>query len=507
MSSRARKPHTLAAVLVLSASVSSAAEHTTATSASSSSPPTEPATHARSFVTTHTGLFGGTSITYVATAADAFLTDAQGGATAKVFSFSYVRQGVKDIASRPVLFIFNGGPGSASLWIHMGVLGPRRIAPDDAAHPTTVAPFRVVDNPLSPLDIADLVFIDPVGTGFSQVVGNGKPEEFYGVNEDARATVDFIIDWLTRNRRWGSPKYVLGESYGTTRAAVLAKALEGGPYGGGILPAVSLNGVVLLGVSIGSPGSDASYQLLLPSLAATAWYHGKVEKNGRTFETFLSEVRQFAGTEYGAALFAGNLVPQAQQQAVAARLASFTGLSQTFVLDHHLRISSTDFASEVLRDRGLDVGSYDGRYTLRHDGSGSDPVADDPAMAQYTASYVATFNDYLQRDLGITLEQRYEPISFGAVNAHWNWGPGSPSQPRADELATAMRRNPSMRLLVGSGYYDLVTPFAQAQYMINHAAIPPGRVTFKNYESGHMVYLAEQGAAAFASDLREFLHP
>ncbi len=461
--------------------------------------------HPRNFVTTHTGVFGGTSVNYVVTAGDTMLTDAHGAPTAAVFTFSYVRQGVRDTSNRPVLFIFNGGPGSASLWIHMGAVGPRRIASDDPAHPTTVGPFHVVDNPLCPLDIADLVFIDPVGTGFSHVVGNGKPEEFYGVNEDAKATADFIMAWLTKNHRWNSPKFVLGESYGTTRAAVLAKALGGGPFNGGTLPGVSLNGIVMLGLALGSPGSDASFQLLLPSLAATAWYHDKIDKKGRTFESFISEARQFASGEYGAALFAGSRLPEVQRRTIAARLASFTGLPEPFILDHHLRISSGDFAEQVLHDRGLDVGKYDGRYTLPHAGSGGDPVADDPAMGQYSPEYVATFNDYLQSDLGVTLDQRYEVISFIAVNAHWNWGPGSSSELRAPALATAMRRNPALRLMIGSGYYDLVTPFAEAQYAVDHVDIPPERVTIKNYEAGHMVYLGDQPARAFIQDLRGFL--
>lgn len=505
MNPRTRVSYAVSALLALSVPLLAHADRASSAppAPASSQPDAQP--HPRSFVTTHTGTFAGTTITYLATAADTLLTDGHGNPTAALFSFTYTRQGVKDLSRRPVLFIFNGGPGSASLWIHMGALGPRRIAADDPAHPTTVGPFHTVDNALSPLDIADLVFIDPVGTGFSHVVGGGKTDEFYGVNEDARATADFIIAWLTRNHRWSSPKFVLGESYGTTRAAVLAKALGGGPFGGGTLPGVSLNGIVLLGLSMGSPGEDTESQLLLPSLAATAWYHGKVAKNGRTLEGFVEEVRQFAATEYGAALFAGSRLPGPERQAIAAKLAAFTGLSEAFILEHELRISSSDFAEQVLRDRGLETGRYDSRYTLPHAGTGHDPVADDPAMGQYTPGYVATFNDYLQTDLGVTLAQRYEVIAFAAVNAHWNWAPGSPATLRGPELATAMRRNPAMRLMVGSGYYDLVTPFAAAQYTIDHIEIPLDRVTFKNYESGHMVYLGDGAARAFVQDLREFL--
>lgn len=498
-----RVSYAVSALLALGAATLA---HAVGATASAAPPPQEEGqTRLRSFVTTHTGAFGGTTINYVATAADTLLSDSHGNPNAVVFSFSYTRQGVKDATNRPVLFVFNGGPGSASLWIHMGILGPRRIAPDDPAHPTTVGPFHTSDNTLSPLDIADLVFIDPVGTGFSHAVGGGKPEEFYGVNEDARATADFIVAWLTKNHRWNSPKYVLGESYGTTRAAVLAKALEGGPFGGGTLPGVSLNGIVLLGLSMGSPGSDAETQLLLPSLAATAWYHGKIDKQGRTLETFTNEVRQFAATEYGTALFAGGRLPETRRQAIAARLTELTGLPAAFILDHNLRLSSNDFAEEILHDRGQETGRYDARYTLPRAGNGNDPVADDPAMGQYTPGYIATFNEYIQSDLGVTLQQRYEVIAFAAVNTHWNWTPGSPATLRAPELATAMRRNSALRLLVGSGYYDLVTPFAEAQYTIDHVDIPADRVTFRNYESGHMVYLGDASARAFAQDLREFL--
>jgi carboxypeptidase C (cathepsin A) len=190
-----------------------------ATAQAVDAPPSVPV---RSFVSTHTGTFGGTSLTYLVTAADTILVDGHGSPAAALFSFSYVRQGVKDVANRPVTFVFNGGPGAASLWIHIGALGPKRIVFDDAVHPPTVGPFHVRDNPLSPLDMTDLVFIDPIGTGFSRLVGGGKPEEFYGVTEDARATAEFIVAWLTRNGRWNSPKFVMGESYGTTRVCVLA---------------------------------------------------------------------------------------------------------------------------------------------------------------------------------------------------------------------------------------------------------------------------------------------
>jgi carboxypeptidase C (cathepsin A) len=400
--------------------------------------------------------------------------------------------------------VFNGGPGAASLWIHVGVLGPRRVAFDDAVHPPTVGPFRTRDNPLSPLDVTDLVFIDPVGTGFSHLTGAGKPEEFYGVDEDAKATAEFIVAWLTQNRRWSSPKFVLGESYGTTRICVLAKALGGGPMGGGTLPGVTLNGAILLGSSVGNPGADPAAQALLPTLAATAWYHGKID-NKQNLASVVSAASQFAATDYGAALFAGNALPQSARQAIAQRISVLTGLSEHFVLEQNLRISAGAFANELLRDRGLQVGHYDGRYSLPRAGDGDDPVADDPAMGQYTPGFVAGFHDYLRNELGVSLPQNYQVIAFADVNFKWNWGARGTEANYAEDLAAAMRRNPAMRLLVGSGYYDLVTPFMLAQYMMTHAAIATERLSFKNYEAGHMVYLGEQPAREFAHDLREFI--
>lgn len=472
-----------------------------AASAGDAAPPVA----ARSFVSTHKGIFNGTALTYTVTAADTILVDSHGSPAAALFSFSYLRQGVQDVSNRPVTFVFNGGPGAASLWIHIGALGPQRVAFDDAVHPPTVGPFRVKDNPLSPLDLTDLVFIDPVGTGFSKLIGSGKPEDFYGVTEDARATAEFIVAWLTKNGRWSSPKYVIGESYGTTRVCVLAKALAGGPFGGGNLPGVSLNGAVLLGTAIGNPGPEASYQTLLPTLAATAWYHGKIDKQSRSLDSVTAEAKQFAATEYGAALYAGMTLPAEQRRATARHLSALTGLPESFILDRNLRVSLGAFAEELLHDKGLQVGAYDGRFTLRSAGNGHDPVADDPAMGQYVPGYVAAFHDYLRNNLAIPLEQPYQAIAFADVNFKWHWGQGGQDVNHADDLAAAMRRNPAMRLLVVSGYYDLETPFSRAEYMIGHADIPVDRVTFKTYESGHMVYLGDEPTRGFVQDLRTFI--
>ena len=463
-----------------------------------------PAPAPRRFVTNHHGTFGGIDVSYTATAEDTILPNAHGEPAGALFSFSYVRQGVKD-PTRPVVFIFNGGPGSSSLWIHLGALGPYRVVLEDAVHPPTGGPFHVAPNASSPLDVVDLVFIDPIGTGFSHLVGSGKPDDFYGVDQDAKATLNFMEQWLTRNHRWTSPKYLVGESYGTVRAAVMAKLMGGGPSGTGTLPGLSLNGIAIVGVALSFLPGDLSTQGVLPSLAATAWYQGKVDKKGRTFDAFMREVRDFDANEYAVALYAGNSLPENQRRSIASRIGVMTGVSERFVLEHNLRVSGHDFANELLRDRRQQVGLYDGRFTLASEGDAGDPVADDPAMGQYAAAFVGAFHQYLQGELQINLEQPYQVIAFADVNSKWSWGPQGPLAGHAEDLEAAMRRNPTMKLYVMSGYYDLVTPFALAEYTIGHTAIAANRVRYKTYESGHMVYLGEANLRAFAADVRELV--
>ena len=459
----------------------------------------------RLFVSTHRGVFGGTAVTYQVTAGDTLLKDPAGHPAAAMFNFSYVREGLKDSSARPVMFVFNGGPGSSSVWVHLGALGPRTVVMADVVHPPTTGPFHLRDNPLSPLDAADLVFIDPIGTGYSHLIGGGKPEEYYGVAEDARATAEFIVDWLNRNGRWGSPKFVLGESYGTVRVCELLKRLSGGPSAGGSLPGVTFNGAILLGTALDHAGPDATEQSLLPTLAAIAWYHDKVDKSGHTLESFVREAREFAATDYGAALYAGNRLTEEARQSIAKRLAAFTGLSEGFLLEHHLRVSAHEFAQQLLHDQGLELGIYDARYVLPRDAAGNDPVADDPAMGQYAPAFIAAFHEYLRGDLKVTLSENYEVIAFRDVNARWNYGAGGADTSHAADLAAAMRRNPGMHLLVASGYFDLATPFAAAEHALTHVDAPLERVQFTTYESGHMAYLGVQPAQQFMKDLRAFL--
>jgi carboxypeptidase C (cathepsin A) len=465
----------------------------------------------RKVVTSHVGVFGGRKVNYVATAGETILSDPKGAPAATIFAFSYVEKSATD--ARPVVFVFNGGPGSSSIWLHMGMLGPRKVDFPDPVRPPTTAPFKIADNPLSLLDIADLVFIDPVGTGYSRLLPGGKAEDFYGVAQDARATSDFIQAWLTQNKRWNSPKFVMGESYGAVRAAVLANTLMGGPFSTGTLSAVSLDGVLILGPSFepgaGVKGDDRAYLNNLPTMAATAWRHGKIARDGRSPESVAGEARAFVASDYVRALYAGNSLPPAERVRIGERLAELTGLPTKTWLETDLRMSMGEFSAALLKDEGLALGAYDARYTLPLAASGGDPVADDPAMGQYTPGFVAAFNTYAQNELKVEEAGRYQAIVFADINSRWNWGAGPgtlvPHNYGVD-LAAAMRRNPSMRVFIGAGYYDLVTTFGAAEYTARHSGLAPERLTLKTYASGHMPYLGDESAALLAADVRAFIH-
>lgn len=503
-----RKLSAIAALLALSAPAPGAAPAAGPTAAATAEVRTaEP----REFVTRHSGIFGGRKVRYTAIAGETILKDADGRPAASVFTFSYLEDGVKNPAARPVVFVFNGGPGSASLWLHMGMLGPRRVDFPDPVRPPTAAPFSLTDSPHSLLDVADLVFIDPVGTGYSKLLPGGRPEDFFGVTQDARATAEIMRHWLTRHRRWSSPKFVLGESYGTVRAIKLAHALMGGvrpPHGR--LGGISLNGIIVLGPAFGSGagGGDIGYLTALPSMAASAWYHGKADNRTRTLDAALEEARALARDDYVRALFAGSTLSEAERERVASSLARITGLAPATWLEHDLRIGPGRFAELLLKDDGLRIGLYDSRYTLQRQAGGGDPVVDDPAMGQYTPGFVAALNQYLVTELKVDPPGEYVPIAWTDVNFRWDWGAGPGvhvPQDHTAELATAMVRNPSLHVFIGAGYFDLVTTLGAAEYAIAHAAIPRDRVSLRGYPSGHMPYLGEDSARQLAADLRTFI--
>jgi carboxypeptidase C (cathepsin A) len=452
----------------------------------------------------------GEKVRYRAVVEESFIENPGGQKTASIVTTSYFREAVKNAAERPVIFVFNGGPGSAGLWLQMGLMSPRRVDFADDVNPPTVPPYQLTDNAESPLDVADIVIFDPPGTGFSRVLPAGKTEEFYGTQQDAKVTLHFIQGWIRRHNRFNSPRYLVGESYGTIRAAVVAKLMAGGPFGSGSMDAITLNGVVLLGqaMNMGGDSGDISFANILPSLAATAWFHGKVDQNAATLEQHVGKARQFAANEYIQALYAGSRLDATRKQQLAETLAGLTGLSAGMIVSNDLRISTTSFANALLADSGQQVGKYDSRYVLPLSSSGNDPVADDPAMGQYVPGFVAALNLHMRGDLGVEIEEDYLPIEFHKVNGRWDYGRGPgihvPTN-HAEDLAVAMRRNPQLRLFVGTGYYDLVTTVGAAEYTVSHTDFPAARVVMKNYASGHMPYLGEEARKQIAADLRRFV--
>lgn len=465
----------------------------------------------RRFVTKHRTTIRGQRIDYTATAGETYLTTLSGEPTASIFSFAYVKDGPRD-PSRPVIFVFNGGPGSSSLWLHMGVVGPRRVVLDREVNPSNVPPFGVADNPDSLLDVADLVFIDPVGTGFSRAVGAGRAEDFWGVDQDADSVAQFIELWLSENGRWTSPKFVMGESYGSVRAALLPRALMGGPTYLGMMRGITVNGVILLGTTLegrdGPPKPERAIASAVDDFtaqAAVAWAHGRTTHQDKPLATFQAEVNQFATTEYAEALTRSAALSPSEREALTAKLSGYSGLPQS-AYDKDLKLSTGEFARQLLADKGLSVGLYDGRYTLPTAGSANEPVADDPAMGRYVPGFVAAFHQMLHDDLKVSMERPYGAIVWKDLLAKWKWSRAQvpPGQSFAVDLATAMRRNDRLRVLVASGNYDLVTTPAAARRSLAAANLPADRVAFRDYPSGHMLYLGDT-AAAFSDDVRALI--
>jgi carboxypeptidase C (cathepsin A) len=457
----------------------------------------------------HVVVIGGRTIRYTSVVERTIIEGSQEDSRASIVSTSYLVPGEP---SRPVIFVFNGGPASASLWLHLGLVGPRRIDLDGSdgqgVHPSTVPPFRIVDNEESLLDVADIVVYDPPDTGYSRTLG-GDAHAFHGVDADAKATVEFIQNWITRHHRWNSPRYLLGESYGSIRAAVVANLLAGGITTTGKLEAIPLNGVILLGQAMDQSlgDSDLTVATSLTAMASVAKYHGAVIGT-EDIQQHVAQARRFVAEDYILALYAGAALDVDERNRIAERICALTGIPAAVVLENDLRMSAGEFARELLRGRGLHAGLYDGRYTLPRRSAGGDLVADDPAMGQYVPAFVAAANDYFFSELGVDIHLQYEIVNFSGVYQHWDFGdgPGAPANANyALQLAKAMRRNPSMKLFVGCGYYDLATPMGNAEYTISHAGIEMERVQFRYYESGHMPYLGVGSRRAVAGDLREFV--
>ena len=463
------------------------------------------------FEASHSGTFNGQKITYRSIVGETFLKNSKGEVTGALWSTSYIRDGV-DSSKRPVLFIFNGGPGSASVWLHMGFFGPKVVKTDsNAQEDDGAAPYQFVENTQALLDLTDLVFIDPVGTGFSQVEGVGKTSDFWGLNEDAASIAQFMRIWVTHNGRWQAPKFLAGESFGTTRAAKVAEVLEEGGQ------SMALNGIILISQALDYAGSSSwadnltSFFTYLPSQAVTAWYHGKAGQ-GKSIEAFAQEARDFAYGDYLKSLFLGEKQTLAQKEAIAEKLAYFTGLEKNYILRSDNQILMHRFKKELLRSEGKAIGTLDGRYlAVETDKVAEGPVLGDPSSYMTGSAYTAVFNDYLMRDLKVTMDRPYLTSATG-MGGSWNWKTvpdGTYYEPSyvstARSLSEAMHRNTRMQVMVANGYYDLITPFFDAEYTFARHDFPQDRIQMTYYEAGHMMYNRQEDFDALAKDVREFL--
>jgi len=475
-------------------------------------PAPKPIPSPRAFVTRHAGRFGGETVAYTATAGETYLIDDKGEPKASIFSFAYVKDAVKDAGARPVTFLWNGGPGSSSIWLHMGSMGPRRVAVPSDAQDDGPPPYAVEDNASALLETSDLVFVDPVGTGWSRALGKHESKEFWGLNEDADSITEFIQAWVSKNKRWPSPKYLLGESFGTTRAAAVAGRLEGGRAG------VSLNGIVLISQALDYTGSTPDPDNLigcvtyLPTMAATAWFHGKVRERPATLPQFLDEARRFAVEEYAPALFKGNRLDPKLRARLRERLAHFTGLAESYVELSDLRVPAGRFLKELLRAEGKSVGRLDGRYIGEDVDKASEQPDGDPASYGIDGAYVASFNGYVEGELGVQMDRPYAVSGGRELSKAWKWRPvpeGEDWEPSyvntSRDLSRALRRNRGLRVLVAAGYYDFATPFFDAEYTFANHGILPDRVTMTYYEAGHMMYLHRPSLDKLMSDLRAFM--
>jgi len=434
---------------------------------------------------------------------------------ASMFYVAYFKSDMKG-AARPLTFFFNGGPGSSTVWLHMGAFGPKRVVTLDDTH-TPAAPYPVINNEYSLLDVTDLVFVDAPGTGFSRISGKDREKAFYGVDQDAQAFADFITQFLGKYGRWNSPKYMFGESYGTTRSAVLSNVLE-------TEKDVDFNGVILLSQILNfnfsadgpefNPGVDMPYQLALPTYAASAWYHHKIPGTRPELQPLLEEVEKFAMTEYPRALGAGATLSSDERKSIVAKLHQFTGLPPEYIEKANLRISAGEFEKTLQDDVNMTTGRLDARFS----GTTFDPLSKeaeyDPQSAAISSAYVSAFNDYVRKELKFGDNRVYKPeIDIWRT---WNFlhqAPGAPLPlPQATnvmpDLAIAMKYNPDLKVMLNAGYFDIATPFFEGVYEMQHLPIPAklqNNIEIQFYESGHMVYAHEASLKSLHDNVAAFI--
>ncbi len=444
------------------------------------------------------------------------IRDTKTDAQASIFYVAYFKRGMHE-ADRPITFIYNGGPGSSTVWLHMGAFGPRRVVTVDHSH-TPTAPYTLVDNEYSLLDVSDMVFIDAPGTGFSSIGGKDAHKAFYGVDTDAYAFDRFITDFLSKYGRWNSPKYLFGESYGTLRSAVVVNDLETNND-------IDINGVIMLSQVLNAdltsdapalnPGTDETYILALPTYAAAAWYHNRIGRDRpAALEMYMHEVEHFASTDYALALQSGSELDTARRQDIASRLAHYIGLPVAYVLKADLRISAGEFAQMLQDDDGLTTGQLDARFSGPTMDLLSKEADYDPQRAAIRSAYVSTFNTYVREVLGFGHGRTYRPEID--LSKDWNNDHQPPGQSTTvpsiqnvmPDLASALKYNTKLKVMINGGYYDLNTPFYAGWYEGHHLQIPAtlqGNIEYHYYESGHMVYAHEESLKQLHANVADFI--
>jgi len=466
----------------------------------------------QSSVTQHTARIDGQEISYTATASTTLLKNDKGEPEALMYSTAYTEDGVKDLSQRPLIFLYNGGPGSASIWLHMGAWGPRRVV-SGSAETIPGPPYQIVDNQYSLLDKADLVFIDPIGTGFSHAVGKAKDSDFWGVNTDVESLAQFISLYLSKYHRWNSPKLLYGESYGTFRSVALCNYLQ--EHDG-----VYLNGIVLqssvldLGTIDFSAGDDRSYILYLPSYAAIAWHYNLVKNKPADLPAFMVQVRHFASTEYASALIQGTKISDAEKNKVAQQMGDYTGLDVDYILKANLCVTRPQFRAELLRSRGVAIGYYDGRYNSPIYDLLEENAQEEPSYSAIVGAFTAAFNTYVRDELKFGDDMIYKVLP-NEPSEKWNWksatnaGEGWPTAPNVEpDLVSDLLDNANLQVQVENGYFDLSTPFYATEFTMDHLLLPKSaedRIHFEYYDAGHMMYLRESALQNLSSNVRAFV--
>lgn len=456
-------------------------------------------------VTSHKIEIDGKPFEYTATTGMLPIKSDTGEVEAGVFFVAYRKKGGKD--ARPLTFSFNGGPGSSSVWLHLGAVGPKRVKMlEDGGLPPP--PYELVDNPQTWLEHTDLVFIDPVGTGYSRPAKKELGEKFWGLKGDVESVGEFIRLYLSRYERWASPLYLVGESYGTTRAAGLAGHL--------IDLGVAFNGILLVSSILNfqtarfNKGNDLPYVLFLPTYTATAWYHGRLTQDLQTdLRATLHEVQAWAAGEYTLALTKGDALTDKDRATIAKKLARYTGLSVDYCLNTDLRIHIQKFCKELMRHERRTVGRLDSRFKGIDSDASGEAFQHDPAMSAIRPPYTAMFNDHVRRDLGYKTDAPYH-ILGGERKLHevWDWGKAGDGHPDTSEaLRLALSKNPYMRVFIASGFYDLATPYFATEYTLAHMGLDPSlrdNISTGEYEAGHMMYIHEPSLMKLQADVKRF---